>query len=381
MADDFGLADEPVRIQLGNEDIRIAESYTVAVGIFTVPGAFALTLGHAGVVASLIKKFPPRTPFKLYVGETLVQTGLTDGIAAGGEASTVRIRGRDMMQLLHDSDSESERQYKETTYVELVRAVLKEAGLDPANIIETNAANRREATGGVAVATERIRAGKRKARYTLEKPATIKVGESYLTFLRRHLDRAGLFLFAAADGAFVLTAPDQLQPAIARLVHAPLGVNARGNVTNADFSNETTGRFSKALVYGRAGGKSFGRSKTNGVYVDQEMVDWGYNRVRTFRDVDTSSNERCENFARRKIAESRRQGWTLSMDAAGHTTPAILTGKRMVWCPDIIVNVKSDQYGLDRSMWVESMSLSRDSKTSTSLKLMRTEDLVFGTDD
>jgi prophage tail gpP-like protein len=98
------------------------------------------------------------------------------------------------------------------------------------------------------------------------------------------------------------------------------------------------------------------------------------------RDVNVSTDEQAEFFARRKLAESRRTGWQLTYTVAGHSTRAIGGLGRAVWTPDTVVEVEDDEFGLRDLFYIEAVDFRRP-PTTTTLTLMRTGDLVFGSDD
>lgn len=386
-----GSIDDRVRIQLGRhttavhedgtgvsiwEDVKIAEAYEVTYGIFTQPAAFAITLGFDGNAKDIIEKYPPRTPFRLFVGTRLVQQGLTDGWAVGLSHATVRLRGRDRLQQVHDNEGAAEKSYKDATYKSLVESALRDGGIKDPVVVVTNAANRLAIARGKNGIASTESGPKRSTR-----PATIHIGETYFDFIKRHLDRAGLFLFAAADGTFILASPDGKQQASYVAVHAPSIVGRYGSVEDGDYSFETTGRSSETIVYARGGGKKFGNVKAKGAYEDEEMIGLGYERINVIRDHTAANNAQAEALARRRIAEQRRRAWQLNIIVTGHTTVAPDGFSPTVWTPDTMVRFKSEQLGLDQDLYVESVTYQRDmgSGTKTRMRLMRPEDLVFGT--
>jgi prophage tail gpP-like protein len=368
-----------VRIQLGNESVKIAESYEVAVGIFTQPSAFALTLGHNEVVSKIIQKAKPRTPFKLFINDRLVQQGYVDGYSYSGTYATLRIRGRDFLQDLHDSEGGAIKTYTSKTYKDLVREVLFDAGLKDVDLTVSNAANRLAIAKGKNGIASTEAGPKRTAR-----PATHQIGETYWSFIKRHLDRAGLFLFAAPGStrpSFVLAKPDASQAPLYPLVHGSSDPRVTNNVTGLNFTFETTGRAVETIVYARGGGKKQGRVKikARGDFFDGEMLELGYkDRVFAIRDQTVVDDEQAAILSRRRIAEQRRRSWVLEVDVAGHTTTGLDGFSPTVWTPDTMVSFTSEQLGLKGNYYIESVVYRRDQSTTTTLRLMRPEDLEFG---
>src|SRR6266571_492908 len=127
----IGELDDRVRLVLNGNEVLIAETWDVKCSIFTQPAAFSLRLGHGGTVAELIKRYPPRTPFQLYIGKSQQQSGRTDARGAEDSAggSEFTVRGRDTLAPLHDDLIADESVFNEPTYVDLVKKQLKEVGL------------------------------------------------------------------------------------------------------------------------------------------------------------------------------------------------------------------------------------------------------------
>jgi prophage tail gpP-like protein len=84
--------------------------------------------------------------------------------------------------------------------------------------------------------------------------------------------------------------------------------------------------------------------------------------------------------ARRKIAEFNRESWQLNYTVSGHTTPSIIggAGGRAVWTPDTTVEIDDDELGIKGLYYVEGVTFSRSSKDTTTVHVMRIDDLVFG---
>jgi prophage tail gpP-like protein len=216
---------------------------------------------------------------------------------------------------------------------------------------------------------------------TKERPIRGKSGESWYKFLRDQYDRAGLFLFAGADGRLILTAPNASQAPVARIVRGRGESLRTGQVKAFKYRNATSGRFSTVEINSRTGGRKAGRTTTRGVYDDAEMIGYGVNRPLVIRDHKSASAGQAEAIARRKIAESRRAGRVLSYTVAGHTTIGFNGRDRVVWAMDTVVDVDDQEIGIDGPHWVESIEMSRGPETNTVINLMRPEDLVFGTDE
>jgi prophage tail gpP-like protein len=403
--DERGGLDDRVRLELGGEEVLVSESYDVQGGILSQPSAFSIRLGHGGVAADLMRKFPPKTPFKLRIGDVLQYTGETDGYRAGGGsgATEVTILGRDSLAPIHDGYVENEKDFLDSTFSNLVRSALQTLSLDPTKLKTTAEADRKIRAGvnikqlGPPRTVDEIVAN-------VGAPATpngawqfnfaasiqCKLGERWYDFLRRYLDRAGLFLWAGADGSYILSQPNANLRPVYRIVRR------RGQactVEQAEHTNETTHRHSSVTIYGKGGGRKTGRTKNPGASVDDEMFngfrqngfaaggpdDTGYRRPLVMRDVNCGSIAQAEFLASRKLAEERRAGWSLVYTLTGHTTPTIQGSERAVWTFDTLVEVEDDEFGISGVFYIENVHYHRDgSGTTTTIRLMRVTDLLFG---
>lgn len=407
-----GKVDDVVRLQLGSEDVMICESYEVHVGVLQQPAAFSLRLGKGDTILDVIRSSPPRTPFALYVGGVPQFTGYTDGYEAEGStgATELTVTGRDMSGELHVGEFQEETTFTNSTYKQLAQGMLNLIDLPNAAIFLDNEANRK-VRSGVGVVTISVPTPDPDVisdpTSGTGAPNTIirtKVGETYMKFLRRHLDRAGICFWAAAgtpgaaaswagaQGAFCLSVPNVNQQPTYQFVRRRGLPSNQVNILSAHWHVNTVGRFTTCEVHGRNGGKKSGRAKFSGAYVDDEMFNvppGGYGYVRadgvtplrwhSYRDANVTDVDQARQYARRKASEARRAGWTLSYEIAGHTCKSLVGGDRAVITPDTIAMVQDDELGLHGNFYVENVRYKRSGGgTTTTVNLIRTSDLIFG---
>jgi len=379
-SDTRGGVDDRVRITLGSHDTQIVESYTVRQSFLTQPSHWSLRLGHGGVVAELLRRFPAGTPYKLYIGSVLQQSGLLeDRDASGGnDGATVTFGGRDALAPLLGC-ADADHCFTDESYAGLVRSVLDTVlGAGKYKLVFSNRENRNTQAAtdlpefGQPIDPQGVATGAAKVR-----PVRVKAGDSWYVALRSQLDRAGLFLWAGADGSFVLSAPNTQQKPLARIIHR----KDYSNVIDFHFRDHTSTRYSRVVAHARGGGGKQGRQLTEGRYLDQEMVDAGFDRPLVIRDPKSSTPGQAEAIARRKIAESRRASWELAYTVRGHTTPRIDGADRVVWAVDALVEVDSEILDLHGVYWAEAVEFSRGPESKTRISFMRPEDLVFGGED
>lgn len=411
MTEQRAYQDDTVLLTLGGTSVLIATSYSIQQSILKQPAEFSIRLGRGSgtpepnkgpTVAELIAKYPPNTPFQLRINGHLRMTGKTDGYrasAAGNAATELTIFGRDGLAPLHDAHIDREISFNNATYESLVKAVFKEVGLDASKIVASNEANRK-LQAGVNVRQllpvqniDRILFGKGDG-VTAKAAASVlqtKPGDRWMDYLRKQLDRAGLFLWAAADGTFVLSAPNQNLKPIYRIVRRRGQAHNEVNVIHADYLNDTRPRYTFAVVYGKGGGKAKGRTHSKGDSSDDEMLNtYGFGKAFDGSDINSRSlvvrDAHCHNaaqaayLAQRKLAEGRRHGFQLVYTMSGLSTPGI-NGGRAIWTPDTLVEVVDEEFGINSTFWIEAVDFQRSPQSQTTIHLMRTFDIVFGTPD
>lgn len=392
MADSDALGDgnDVVRLVLAGNDVLQSEAYEVHGAILTQPAAFSLRIGSGDLAREIVAKYPPRTPFKIYVGSALRFTGFTDGweLSDGNGATEVTIRGRDNLAQLHDAYVTAEVSFTNLTFGDLVQKALDASGYDSTVLKYTNAGNRSVLAGLSVSETKAPRDPSGTSDGSLpdagstapvQRALQAKVGERWYEFITRCLATQGFFLWCAADGTFILSEPNANQRPTYRIARQRGATRNAVNVTRASLVNDTTTRFTEAVIYARGGGRKFGRQKAKGTFTDDEMIGYGFERPFVHKDVNVTSADQAAFYARRKLAEARRNGWRLSYTVSGHSIPS-LAGGRAVWTPDTIVDVQDDEFGIHESYWIEGVTFRRDEQgTSTELSLIRPADLVFAT--
>lgn len=364
-----------------SETVVYASSYEVSQSILTQPSTFSLRLGWGGTIKDLIARVQPGTKFQLEINGALQQTGAIDGYDAtsdGTDGGSLTIHGRDALAPLHDAFIDTETSFGDATYAEMVAESLRE--LIPDSILYFNNDANRKLTTGIGVKTLAMPDvdPTQNATGPSAKQIKTRVGERVYEFVKRQLDRAGLFLWAAGDGSFVLAAPNANQAPRYQILRRRGQTRNAVNVVSAHHKNSTEGRYTEATIIGRGGGKKLGRTKTTGHFADPEMDGWFPNgRPLLLRDQNLSNNEQAEFYARRKLAETRRAGWNLNYTVAGHTIPSLANGARAVWGIDTVVSVTDDEFGLVGSYYIEKVVFRRNPKTTTEITLQRPADLIF----
>lgn len=379
-----------VQLILDGQRVLIAERYKVRLSYLTQPAAFSLTFGTAETLGQMKKKYPPGTRFSLLIAGRQVMTGRIDGWGASGAASALQVEGRDALAPLHDTSIELEQSFTGDTIYAFVRKVLDGIGLSDRKLLTSNQKNRAHIVGndpqGYKVKDTNPKAPRNAANDAFNagaggatnKHVQAQLGEKGYDFLKRHLDRAGLFLFCDAFGDFILAEPYTAQVSAFRIQRNGAGQFRFSDVVDFDHQNKTAGRYSRVSVYTRGETKRGGRPPAVTTVHDTEMEAWGFDRVLAFRDANCDTVAKAEFMARRKMAEQRRAGWKLSYTLAGVTAGSPLGG-RLVLAPDTMIEVDDQQLDIDEDLWCEAVTFACDGKaTTTTVELMRPQDLIFG---
>lgn len=404
LSDELGTAADTISVSLDGEKLAITTGWSQTESILSQPSHWTLELGWGDVAADLLTKFRKRAVFQVFVGNQQQMYGEMQGVFSTmslGQATTVTLRGYDYLHRLHKSYVRAAVDVKVNTYADLVWHALGEVGLtggeatvDPTILRTDNNANRTIKAGVQITAL----LPHETVQQILDNPnataptgtagsvATYPqahVGETWLHFIRRYCDRAGLMLWSAADGSFVLAAPDANQAASYAIRRRTGDPTAGGNIVGHVYHNDASERHSEIILYGRGGGRILGRVKAKGFFVDQEMVGFGYDQPKVHRDVNVHTSLEAEFFARRQLAEERRNGIRLEYVLSGLTLPFAPTGgtQRAVVIPDTVVTVDDDMLGINGDFYIESVTRSRSPQTSCTIRLMRIEDLIFGAPD
>lgn len=405
--------DEGVRLRINGEDItNIYQRYTVSASVFTQPAAFSVTVGDGASVAELRRRFRRGHPVELLVNDNVVARGEIDGIDAHGTPSVVTFRGRDLCRRLFDNTVSVERSFQNETYYELTRAVLDEVGLEDEPLLVSNELPRKhfskidakQSKAPVYADTEEVIKPEIAAyrpyfnpdtqamvdalsrvvvrRILVEQGRTVrhvvkaKIGTTWWEFLQEQYTKVGIFLWHTPLG-FVLSGPNANQEPSYRLLRRRGEDRNAVNVVDASLTEGQPGTHAICVVYGKTGRGKVGRLTCRGEFRDELAIRAGYSERITFEDDEVTSDAEATYVARRRIAEERRNDWRLTYTVAGHSVLASQGLGRGIWAPDTVVSVVDDEYGLDDLYYLHEVVFSRDPKTTTTLHLMRREDLVF----
>jgi len=384
---ELGSDDDIVKLYI-NGSITKYTKYNVTLGIMAQPSTFSVSLGSGDVAGELLKKMTPRSLVELYVGPTRVQWGIVEDVSAssGGGATEVTLSGRDWITPLVKTYVRAEKSFGVATYYDLTRQVLDICGLADRPLDGNNDVARQKATRSVKVKAEpatdvveqlETNAVTRPGTKIVYNRIVAKLGQTWWDFLKSQYKQVGLYLWATPDGGFVLARPTAKQRPLYYIRHGRGITRDQCNITSLPYQNKTSGRHSKCTVMSRVGGKK-GRGQVYGDWVDAEMVSYGFADEIVIHDNDCKTVAACEYLAKRTLAEERRANCSITVTVSGHTTPSLLdSGQMVVWMPDTMVTLRSEEYGFEDDFYIEEVTFSRGPQTTTTLKLMRKLDLIY----
>jgi prophage tail gpP-like protein len=397
----------------GSVEVQIAEAWDWTSSIMEQPSHFSIQVGSSQTAGEILRSFPKGCKVGLYINDCLQATGRVDGREAQGDAENgmiVTIHGRDVLSKAVMAHVEAVQTFKNTTYTQLVWRVLRHLNLvqggvayDPSQLAVSNDANRQIRYGNKVkpiVVTGQPLSPNQIVSATDEGPLQVtalvqseiqcNVGESWMAFLRRYLDPAGLSLWAAADGTFVLSAPNAQQQPAYQIVKRKQSDRTLGNVKWTHLVDDATHQHTFAKCFGKGFGRKAGRVTATGTAPNEELLNpindptWfqenpdGFGAIAvTFRERNCFTNEQCENFAWRRMAEERRNGFQLHYRVAGHTLPLFgMTSAQAVIVEDTVVAVDDEELGIKGNFYIDTVHRQRHPQTETIIRLCRPSDII-----
>ncbi len=374
--------DEKIQLYVDGQGVGLFEDYDVQSSVLQQPAAFSVRLGWSGTAAEILNAIRPGAVFDLRIADRLVQSGRVDERSVGqdGGGTFVEVKGRDWMAGVFDSFVEEERSFANATYYDLTRTVLDLCGLQDRELTASDTAHLRAVTGTTTIPVvneevlKQVQTGVIESAPTkvVNKTLKAKLGERWYDWLQRQYKRKGLFLWCSGRN-FTLSRPRWDQPPTFTIVKARGAAAEWANVLHTTWRDSTTNRHTEITVYGRGGGGAAGRTKVKGKFTDPEMVRRGLSKRLVVHDEDCKTLQECEYAARRTAAEERRAGWTLQYTLSGH----VFGPFDSVWVPNTTCRVIDDEIPIDGTLYIESVQYSRKPETTTTITLMRPEDLVF----
>jgi prophage tail gpP-like protein len=374
----LGTEYDYVDVLIGGQKFA-AITYAISSAFFSrQPSSFTANIRVGEPLRDAYKKITPGMQFEVRIDDVLQMSGRLDAVngSVSQSGSILNVSGRDILAKLHDATADKDYGFAEGTYLEVVQKVLKIVNID-APLIFSNDANRAAVSKKKQKVLKTVTTtGKGKTGFD-SAAMHIKSGESWYPWLSQILNHSGIILRATARGELSLTAPNPDQQPTYTFTVAPAQDRGRKFVTAASRKNDTTTRASKVIVRCKGGGKQSGSKDVEGVAIDDEMVAYGIERVRTIKDFKGSSVDAAERFAKRKIAEMRRTGFFFNYELVGHSWQSDDRRDSAIFTPDTIAQVNDHEHGYFGALWIESVDMARGPATTTQITCMRPDDVRF----
>lgn len=404
MHTELGSPDDRVHLEINGQRLPNCIQYSVKRSLLVQPSTFSLSLGagrpHRDAMSAgeLLRMAPPWSRFKLKIGNTTVMSGVVEDRDLNDSNGTVAtVTGRDWLFPLAKNHIHYEVDFGQPTYFELVRKVLDINGLQDRKLYSDNEANRKTSSRSVkAVArpmadvVESIQTNTQvnsNTKVNIERVVG-NVGQSWLEFLRSQNKKAGFYLWATADGDFVLSRPTGTLYPQYRVVYRDGVPRTMTQTSTRQFSDHTSTRWAHSVCFGKGANGAKGVHKMERNWYDFEMRRYGFDDTFVQYDSDAKTPSEAEYVAKRKVADARRDSWSLWYTLSGHTTPALFDSSRMlIWTPDTCALVvdeplgdllgENSQFSTGQECFVETVELNRNPQTTARIRVMRKQDLYY----
>jgi prophage tail gpP-like protein len=337
--------------------------YSVKTGVLAQPSNISFTLGGGRPgkdplpVKELMRIAEQGKQFQYKIGPTLVQSGVIEDydVSDSDNGTIVTFSGRDWIWPLVKNSIKHEVDFGQPTYFELTRKVLDICGLSARKLFGDDNARRKSMSRSTKATAKPSRdlvetiptntLTSSNAKVNLQRIVG-KVGGTWFDFLKGEYKKVGLYLWATPEGNFVLARPTANMPAI-YVIRRKRGLSrSESNVISWGLSNKSSGRNAFCTVFGKGANHAKGVHKTERTWNDFEMVGRGFTDEKVVYDDDAKTPKDAEYIAKRTIAESIRDNWTLNYTVSGLTTPGLLDkGKMLIWTPNTCVRVYHEELG------------------------------------
>lgn len=309
---------DQVQLLIGGKMHADWESYEVESDLLTPADAWRVTIGPEGGVLPV--EVVAGAPAEVRIGGDRVMVGRIDDIdhSVSKQSHSYELTGRDGAAVLVDCSAP------------IFVARLSDLGEIVAKIVRP-----------LGITTIRIDAD---STLTREK-INVEPGDSAWDVLAHCAEANGLWPWFAPDGTLVVGGPDYSTPPVATLI---MRRNGQGN--NVESLNEKKtahDRYSEMTVLGQTHGTDQEQGKNN-LKATVRDADVSWYRPKVVVDHEADSTAVCRDRARKLLADSRLQGYTLTACVTGHRIVAPgEPGDGQLWTPGQRVMVHSEPHGIE----------------------------------
>jgi prophage tail gpP-like protein len=340
--------DDSVRLKIGDKDQSLWDSYEIDSDLMTPADAWGVTIGMGG--KDLPDEVVEGAAVQIYMGKDLVMTGSIDDIdhPVSKTSNSISLSGRDMAADLLDSAAP----IFDAKMVSLDQAVSK-------IVSEFHIVKKR-----ISAESPRIR-----------EKITVEPGDSAWDVLARVAEANGLWPWFEPDGTLVIGGPDYSTPVVATLIMRSDGQG--NNVLRMTKSRSQRGRYSKVTVLGQAAGTDVedGRNSLSGAAEDSGVTRY---RPKIVVDHECDNQATCRDRARKLIADSRLNAFTLTVEVKGHRIDAPeLDSNGLLWTPGQRILVYSEPHKINGIFFLMRRKFKGDRSGGKRTTLVLKEDGVW----
>lgn len=194
----------------------------------------------------------------------------------------------------------------------------------------------------------------------------VEPGDSAWAALANAAEANGLWPWFDPDGTLVVGGPDYSKPPVATLIMRYSGKG--NNVTRLVPTYSMSGRYSEVTVLGQSHSTETEEGKHNLKYTAK---DTGVSQYRPHIVVDHEADSLavCESRARKRLADGRLKGFTLTAHVSGHRIVAPgQPGDGLLWTPGQRVRVISEPHGIDAVFFMMARKFVKGPRSELTLK-------------
>lgn len=196
------------------------------------------------------------------------------------------------------------------------------------------------------------------------KKVQIEPGSTAWQALEQYAEANGLWPWFEPDGTLVVGGPDYTAPPVADLV---MRTNGSGNnILEIEYKNDMAKRYSEITVLGQ---NHSGKHNLKGVAKDAAVK---IRRPLMIVEHDVADAAEAERKAKKKLADSRLHGMTLTVTVRGHRT-----SDGILWTPGQRVRLLCEPLGLDGIYFLTARNFSASRTQAAQTRLTLKEDGVW----
>ncbi|GAB6035829.1 phage tail protein [Fundidesulfovibrio butyratiphilus] len=301
-----------ITVRVAGREHRDWTAYTLESDLLTPADAWRVSLGIPA--AKIPADIKPWAKVEVLLGADVALTGRIDRLEreVSKESQTLTLSGRDNAAVLVDCSAPLFDR-REVTLQEVVDLVARPLGVER---VEVRSAGR-------------------------QKKVAIEPGVTAWDALQEACEANGVWAWCEPDGTLVVGGPDYAAAPVATLAMRFDG--KQNNVLSLALCEDVSGRYSEVSVLGQSHGDETAEGRHNIMHRETDADVPGY-RPLILAEGQCDDAAEAARRAKKKLADSRLEGWTLTALVRGHRTGG-QTGAP--WKPGQRVHVVSEPLGLD----------------------------------